>query len=251
VTTILLTSLYLIRSNRRLFSEMAALSDARRDVAQQLITTRETTLRTIARELHDDLGQVLTALGLMIARAMRQTPRGSPLGAELREMGTIAQGALDNVRGLSQTLHPSILKEAGLEETVRWYLSTARRQGGPDVSYERDGTPWPVDNGVAIHVYRVLQEALTNVARHSGSDRAFVRLKFEPTSLTLDVEDRGRGFDARRPRSGAAGLGVITMRERASLIGGSLAFLDAPGGGTLVRLVVPATGARSEGGSTA
>jgi signal transduction histidine kinase len=107
------------------------------------------------------------------------------------------------------------------------------------VSYERDGTPWPVDSGVAIHVYRVLQEALTNVARHSGSDRAVVRLKFQPASLTLEVEDCGRGFDSRRPSPSGAGLGVITMRERASLIGGSLAFLNAPDGGTLVRLVVP------------
>ena len=247
VTTILLTSLYLIRSNRRLFTEMAALSEARRDVAQQLITARESTLGAIARELHDDLGQVLTALGLMAGRARRQAAPGSRLEADLREIGTIAQGALDNVRGLSQTLHPSILNDAGLEETVQWYLSTVRRQGGLAVSYARDGTAWPVDSGVAIHVYRVLQEALTNVVRHSGSDHAVVRLTFEPAALILEVEDRGGGFDARQPRPRGAGLGVITMRERASLIGGSLAFLDAPDGGTLVRLVVPAASARGEG----
>jgi len=81
------------------------------------------------------------------------------------------------------------------------------------------------------------------VARHSESDQAWVRLTFEPVSLSLDVEDRGLGFDARR-RPGAAGLGVVTMRERASLIGGSIDILSPPGGGTLVRLVVPASGAR-------
>ena len=245
VTTILLTSLYLIRSNRRLFGELAALSDARRDVAQQLITTRESTLGEIARELHDDLGQVLTALGLMAARAVQQAPRGSPIESDLREIGTIAQAALDNVRGLSQTLHPSILQDAGLVETIQWYLSTARRQGNLKVSYESLGTPWPVASGVAIHVYRVLQEALTNVARHSESSQAWVRLMFEPASLSLEVEDRGRGFDAGR-RPGAAGLGVVTMRERASLIGGSITFLNPPEGGTLVRLVVPAPGARGD-----
>jgi signal transduction histidine kinase len=243
VTTILLTSLYLIRSNRRLFGELAALSDARRDVAQKLITTRESTLGEIARELHDDLGQVLTALGLMAGRVLKRAPPGSPLEADLREIGGIAQAALDNVRGLSQTLHPSILNDAGLEETIQWYLSTARRQGSPAVSYERLGTPWPVAGSVAIHVYRVLQESLTNVARHSGSERAWVRLTFAPDSLSLEVEDRGRGFDAGRPRAGG-GLGVVTMRERASLIGGSIAFVDAAEGGTLVRLVVPAASAR-------
>jgi signal transduction histidine kinase len=245
-TIILLTSLYLIRSNRRLFGELAALSDARRDVAQQLITTRESTLGEIARELHDDLGQVLTALGLLAGRAVRQAPPGSPLESDLREIGDVAQSALDNVRGLSQTLHPSILKDAGLEETIQWYLSTARRQGSPIVSYECAGTPWPVAGSVAIHVYRVLQEALTNVARHSASERAWVRLTFEPESLSLEIEDRGHGFDAGHARRNAPGLGVITMRERASLIGGSIAFLAPAEGGTLVRLVVPAASARAE-----
>ena len=244
VTTILLTSLYLIRSNRRLFAEMAALADARRDVAQRLITTRESTFGEIARELHDDLGQVLTALGLMIARTVRHAPRGSPLESDLREIGGIAQSALDNVRGLSQTLHPSILHDAGLEETIRWYLSTAHRAGVIEVAYEQQGTPWPVHSGVAIHVYRVLQEALTNVSRHSGADRARVRLSFEPAALSLEIEDRGRGFDAGRPRAGGAGLGVVTMRERASLIGGSIAFIHPAAGGTVVRLVVPAASAR-------
>jgi len=244
VTTILLTSLYLIRSNRRLFAEMAALADARRDVAQRLITTREATFGEIARELHDDLGQVLTALGLMIARMVPLVPRGSPLESDLREIGGIAQSALDNVRGLSQTLHPSILHDAGLEETIRWYLATARRTGAVDISYEQQGTPWPVHDGVAIHVYRVLQEALTNVSRHSGAERAWVRLTFDPAALSLEVEDRGRGFDAGRPRAGGAGLGVVTMRERASLIGGSIAFVHPAAGGTVVRLVVPAASAR-------
>ena len=99
-------------------------------------------------------------------------------------------------------------------------------------------------DGVAIHVYRVLQEALTNVSRHSGAERAWVRLTFEPAALSLEVEDRGRGFDAGRPRAGGAGLGVVTMRERASLIGGSIAFVHPAAGGTVVRLVVPAASAR-------
>ena len=100
------TSLYLIHANRQLFARLAALSDERRGLAQALITTREDTLREISRELHDEFGQVLTAIGSMIKRAARHTDEGSPLRADLREVGEVAQTALDSVRGLSQTLHP-------------------------------------------------------------------------------------------------------------------------------------------------
>ena len=105
------TGLYLIRANRRLFAELASLSDGRRELAQQLIATRESTLRHLSRELHDEVGQILTAIGSMLGRAEKQTPADSPLRADLREIGEIAQGTLTSVRSLSQTLHPSILEE--------------------------------------------------------------------------------------------------------------------------------------------
>jgi CheY-like chemotaxis protein/signal transduction histidine kinase len=113
LVAILLTSLYVIRSNRRLFVELAALSERRQELAQQLITARESTLSEISRELHDEFGQILTAMGSMLARAGKHAPEGSPLRTELREVNEIAQTALENVRGLSQTLHPSILEDAG------------------------------------------------------------------------------------------------------------------------------------------
>jgi signal transduction histidine kinase len=238
-TTVLLTSLYLIRANRRLFAELAGLSEARRQLARQLITARESTLREVARELHDDLGQVLTALGAMVARVRRQAGASSPLDGELQEINTVAQAALENVRGLSQTLHPSILEDIGLEETIRWYLSTIRRQTGLAVSYECLGPSRPIGSDVAIHVYRILQEALSNVARHSGTSGAAARLRFGLGVLSLEIEDHGRGFDPGRDRGASGGLGVVTMRERAELIGGSIQFLRPAAGGTLVRLEVP------------
>ena len=235
---IVLTSLYLIRSNRRLFARLASLSDERREIAQQMIATREATLREISRELHDEFGQMLTAMGSMLSRAGRHTPEGSPLRAELREIGEITQTTLDNVRGLSQSLHPSILEEAGLERTIELYLSTLERQLDVAVSYEQSGAPSVVDSAVGIQVYRVLQEALNNVARHSGSRQAWVRLRFEPDALQLEVEDHGRGFGATGVRRG---LGLVAMRERAGLVGGTLEFVRPAEGGTLVRLRVPLT----------
>jgi signal transduction histidine kinase len=230
------TSLYLIRSNRRLFGELAALSNERRDIAQKLMATREATLREIARELHDEFGQLLTAMGSMLNRASKQLPEGSPVRQELREVSEIAQSALDNVRGLSQSLHPSILEELGLESTMNWYLSTFEKQFGIEVSYERHGDPVVVDEQIGIHVYRVLQEALANVARHSGAKRASVRLRSSNDLLELEVEDHGAGFKAERSQRG---LGLIAMRERAALLRGSLEVTRPPQGGTLVRLRVP------------
>ena len=173
----MLTSLYLIRSNRRLFAELASLSAQRSELVQTLIAARESTLHHISRELHDEFGQILTAMGSMLGRAGKHAPEGSPLRAELREVCELAQSTLNNVRSLSQALHPSILDEAGLESTIEWYLPTVEKQVGIAISYERAGSALPVNGTAAIHVYRVLQEALNNVARHSGADRAWVRLE--------------------------------------------------------------------------
>jgi signal transduction histidine kinase len=236
LAAIAITGLYLIRSSRRLFAQLATLSDRRRELAQQLITTRESTLREISRELHDGFGQILTATGSMLGRAARQAPEGSALRADLREIGVIVQTAIDNVRGLSQTLHPSILEELGLESTIQWYLTTVEKQLGLEAVYERTGTGVDVDDLTAIHVYRVLQEAMSNVARHAGTSRAWVRLRGTAGILALEVEDHGAGFDPDRARRG---LGLVAMRERAELVGGTLAVTRPREGGTLVRLEVP------------
>ena len=230
-----LTSLALIRGNRRIFAELASLSERRQELARQLIAARESTLREIARELHDQFGQVLTAMGSMLGRASRQAPDDSPLRHELREVCEIAQATLDNVRSLSQTLHPSILDAAGLDETIRWYVSTAGRQIGVEVTYERDGPPVTMSSAIGIHVYRILQEALNNVARHSGAMHAWVRLRFQDRQVELEIEDHGRGMANLTDRRG---LGIVTMSERAELIGGTLEFLTPRTGGTLVRLKV-------------
>jgi signal transduction histidine kinase len=235
LTAILLTSLYLIRSNRLLFARLAALSNQRSELAQQLISTQESTLRYISRELHDEFGQILTAVGSMLGRAEKHAPEGSPLRTELREVNEIAQTTLDNIRTLSQALHPVMLDEAGFESTVDWYVPTVEKQTGITIHYEKSGASYPVNGSTGVHIYRILQEALNNVARHSGSPEAWVRLRFLEEALELEVEDHGRGFSA---PSGKPAIGLVAMRERAELLGGTLAFTQPAQGGTLVRLKV-------------
>ena len=233
---ILLTSLYLIRSNRQLFAQHALLSEQRSELAQKLISTQESTLRHISRELHDEFGQILTAVGSMLTRARNHTPEGSPLRTELREVCQIAQGTLDRVRSLSQALHPVMLDESGLEATLDWYLPVVERQSGIHISYEKSGEPFRVDGNAAIHVYRVLQEALNNVTRHSGANEAWVRLRFLAEALEVEVEDHGAGFKGQKATQG---IGLVAMRERAEQLASRIEFTSPSQGGVLVRLRVP------------
>ena len=233
---ILLTSLYLIRWNRRLFAQLGDLSQQRSDLAQKLISSQESTLRSISRELHDEFGQILTAIGSLLTRSANHLPEGSPLRADLGEVRDIAQTTLDKVRSLSQALHPVMLDETGLESTLDWYIPTVEKQTGIDISYLKSGAPFAVDGNSAVHIYRVLQEALNNVARHSGARQAQVRLNFLAESLELEIEDHGKGNDGSVSRNG---IGLVGMRERAELLKGTIEFKRPPQGGTLVILKVP------------
>ena len=232
---ILFTSLYLIRSNRKLFARLATLSEQRSELAQKLISTQESTLRHISRELHDEFGQILTAVGAMLTRAGKHAPEGSALRTELREVCEIAQDSLEKVRSLSQALHPVMLEETGLESTLDWYLPVLERQAGLHVFYEKSGVPFPIDGDSAIHVYRVVQEALNNVTRHSGASEAWVRLQFLEDALVVEVEDHGKGFESSATKQG---IGLVAMRERAELLGGDIEFAHPEAGrtGTTVRL---------------
>jgi signal transduction histidine kinase len=131
-----------------------------------------------------------------------------------------------------------MLDEAGLEQSLDWYLPTVERQTGIAISYEKSGTPFEVPRSAGVHIYRVVQEALNNVKRHSGAQRAWVRLRFLLDALEVEIEDHGRGLTV---SNGSRGIGLVGMRERAQLIGAELKFTQPGEGGTMVRLRVPRT----------
>ncbi|HTZ82137.1 MAG TPA: ATP-binding protein [Candidatus Acidoferrales bacterium] len=241
---ILLNGLSLIRWNRRLFARLAEISERRSELAQKLISTQESTLRYISRELHDEFGQILTAIGSMLRRAGTHAPEGSSLRADLQEVLETVQSTLEKVRSLSQALHPVMLDEAGLESTLDWYIPTVERQTGIAISYEKQGKPFAVDGAAGVHIYRILQEALNNVTRHSNAKKVWVRLGFLPNTLELEIEDHGAGFPERPSRRG---IGLVAMRERSELVGGQIVFSRPAEGGTLVHLTVPREKAESYG----
>jgi len=241
---IVVTSLYLIRYNRRIFAHVAELSLQRSELAQTLISTQESTLRHISRELHDEFGQVLTAIGSLLRRADKDMPENSAMRGDLQEVREIAQSTLNNIRSLSQALHPVLLEEAGLESTLDWYIPTVERQTGLKLHYEKTGQAYALEVSASVQLYRVVQEALNNVARHSAAKEAWVRLRFQPVSLELEVEDRGKGF---APPTGHTGIGLVAMRERAEILGGTLKVTPISGGGTLVHIHIPRERAETHG----
>jgi signal transduction histidine kinase len=234
VALLLLTGAGLIRANRALFAQLTDLAEQRRELARQLIATQESTFRAISRDLHDEFGQILTALGAMLKRARRQAP-DTAFEEQVQESAEIVQATLEKIRTLSQSLQPVILEEQGLLATVAWHLPVFERQTGVRVHYQPPEGRLAVASEAAIHVFRILQEGLNNVARHAGVEEVWVSIACTEGEFTMTIEDRGRGSSqASRP-----GLGLAAMRERAGLIGGALAVDRGPRGGTRLRLQAP------------
>ena len=236
-----LAGAWFVSSNRRAFQEVADVSEQLRTLSWRTLRVQEDVQRSISRELHDDFGQIVTAIGTLLGRARRQIGPSSPLASELDHVRTIAQQALDRIRTRSQWLHPGLLDDFGLERALQVFVEQFERQTGIRTTLAVVGPVQPIKDGRAIHVYRIAQEALSNIGRHSGSTEAWVRLSSHGEWLELEIEDRGKGMPAdevlRRPDRG---LGLVSMRERAELIGGELWLDEAEQGGVRVRLRVPA-----------
>jgi signal transduction histidine kinase len=235
-----ITSLYMIRSNRAVFDRLSEVSNHRSELARKLITIQEEMFHQLSRELHDEFGQILTAIGAMLSRAERKgLPPDSPFRVELQEVRAVAQSTMEKIRSLSQVLHPTILDDGGLEKAIDWYLPTFSKQTGIVVKYEKTGTSPEVPDRVAINVYRVLQEALNNMAKHSETNTAWVRVGFTTDRLRLEVEDHGVGIPDKNGAGFRAGTGLVAMRERVELLHGKIDFLKPGDRGTLVRLEIP------------
>jgi signal transduction histidine kinase len=250
MVAIVLTSSYLTYSNRQIFEKVESLSRQRRVLAARLITVQEEVLRSVSRELHDEFGQILTAVSTMLSRAERKgLAPDSPFRSELKEVREITHSTLEKMRSLSQMLHPAVLDDYGLAKGIEWYADVFQKQTGIETKAVVEGTPVRIDGQLAINCFRIMQEALNNAAKHSGTKRAEVKVSFTPESLTLSIRDFGSGLPSVK-KGTEPGLGLIAMRERASLIGGQLRIDSVPNGGTTVSVAVPLTTEEVVGDST-
>jgi PAS domain S-box-containing protein len=219
-------------------TEIKKAQDQMRRLSDSMIAGQEKERAAVARELHDELGQVLTALGLDAAW-LRDRLKGVDAGAskQAQAMCALIDKAIDEVRGMATRLRPGALDNLGLVDALEWYLQDFEKRSRIRCVYRHGELP-RVDDKTATAAYRIAQESLTNVARHSGASRVLVSLYAADGMLRLTVEDDGRGLDPFR-LGDSKGLGVVGMRERASLIGASVSIGSRPGGGTRVDLEIP------------
>jgi signal transduction histidine kinase len=230
-----------VGSLRRGHERALAQSEGRlRTLSARLMTAQEEERRGIARDLHDELGQVVTSITLDLERAGQASDparKDELIGRALRGSGCL----LDRLHELTARIRPPMLDDLGLKDAVQSLLSDYERSSGvvPRVELHFGGGAVPAV--VSENAYRILQEALTNVARHARAAEVFVRLHVTAGRLALTVRDAGAGFDP-AARDGTR-LGLLGMRERAELLGGTFVLTAAPGSGTEVEVILPLPGA--------
>lgn len=218
------------------------------ELLRRTVAAQEAERTRIARELHDRTGQTLTALTYHVA-ALEAALAGSRSAAarqaadKAAEAHRLADQACEDLRHLVTELRPAQLDDLGLVAGLSWLADQVRRQFGLHVDVQIEGRKTRLSPEVETALFRVTQEALTNVARHAGVDRARVRLSFAPEAVTLDIADEGRGFDPllvlEPGDAGRPAWGIIGMQERVHAMGGTLALSSQPGQGTTIHALIP------------
>lgn len=227
-------------------TELKKAQESLRRLSGMILASQEKERTSIARELHDELGQVLTALRMDAVWLQRRLGGGDAKAAErARAMCELIDRTITEVRSIATRLRPAVLDDLGLVDALEWHTSDFEKRTGVLCRLAL-GVADQIKGVSAIAAYRVAQEALTNVARHAEASRVEVSLFGEGGWLVLRVSDDGKGFDPER-HAGPEGWGVAGMRERAGLVGGNLSILSAPNAGTTVELRLPLGGeARGE-----
>jgi signal transduction histidine kinase len=213
-------------------------ADRLRTLSRRLLEVQEEERRHLARELHDEIGQLLTGLHLALERG-RELPAGE-MQTCLREGQRLVKSLTARVRDLSMRLRPTMLDDLGLRPALMWHLERYKAQTGVAVAFEHRGLERRFHPAaVETAAYRIVQEALTNVARHAGVKEVVVRVWADRDRLCVQVEDHGVGFDPRAVLAAGTSSGLSGMRERAVLLGGRLVLDSAPGEGTRVTAEMP------------
>lgn len=220
--------------------------DQLRRLSSRIMESQEKERTAIARELHDELGQMLTALR-MDSVWLREHLKGDEVKERARAMCGLIDKTIDEIRGMATRLRPGVLDDLGLIEALEWYTIEFEKRAGIACIYNNHRDMPPIKDTLATAAYRIAQEALTNVARHSFANNVEVTLQAEGQELKLLVVDNGGGFNTKKISESDC-LGIAGMKERATLVGGELDIQSAPGMGTQVLFRAPLNGAILSGG---
>ncbi len=242
------------QGNERLFQQLSSNQDRLESISKGIIKVQENERSKISRELHDGLGQALTALKINIdlLGAEMENKLSRPGQDRLADTRSLASEAIEEVRELSRLLRPRILDELGLSPTLSWYARTLGKRTGLRIDIEDQCDDSALSWEVETLIFRVTQEALNNIVKHSGSPTAQVRLRSNPDAIQLEISDQGNGFETSSlDRDVPTGSGLPGMRDRVSLLGGRLSLNSRPGHGTTLFIEIPKTGnMRLEGETT-
>ncbi|MGB2602525.1 MAG: PAS domain S-box protein [Candidatus Sulfotelmatobacter sp.] len=223
-------------------AELKTVNQDLRKLSARLLKVQDDERRRLARELHDSVGQILAALSMNISVVQAQAHKLDALGARaVSENGHLVQQAAAEIRTLSHLLHPPLLEIAGLASTLRWYVDGFSERSKIKIDLEIPANFARLPNDTELAIFRIVQECLTNIHRHSGSDHATIRIQQEGSRLIVEVQDRGRGIPKEKQMeltaSGRSGVGFGGMRERVRQLGGTLE-INSDGNGTLVRAIL-------------
>jgi signal transduction histidine kinase len=223
-------------------TELDTTNENLRELSARLLRLQDDERRRIARELHDSVGQMLAALNMNLATVRGDLERLAKTANTLADSENLVDQMSSEVRTISHLLHPPLLDEAGLSSALRWYVEgfTVRSKIKVDLDLPEDFGRLPRESETAI--FRVVQECLTNIHRHSGSPSAKIRLRQRDEQVTVEIADRGKGIPPEKKEqmasSGAPGVGIRGMRERLRQLGGTLE-IRSNGNGTVIEVRLP------------
>jgi len=223
-------------------ADLDTVNGSLRELSARLLQLQDEERRRIARELHDSVGQTLAALSMNLSAVRGEIERVARAAATLNDSEGLVRGMVTEVRTISHLLHPPLLDEAGLSSALRWYVDGFSQRSGIQVNVDipEDLERLPADFETAI--FRVVQECLTNIHRHSGSLLAKIRIRARDGQVMVDIEDKGKGISpeklAEMASTGTTGVGIRGMQERLRQLGGKLA-VESDGSGTFVMVRLP------------
>ncbi|MBI4338441.1 MAG: HAMP domain-containing protein [Chloroflexi bacterium] len=236
--------------NATLYEELERKEQVRAELLAKVIGAQEEERKRIARELHDEPSQVLSGVLLHLDKVERRLrEQGGAASGDIEEVRQGARAAMESLARITTELRPQALDDLGFVPAIRWYAEQRLAHEGVQVDQEVVGRPDRLLPEIEVAVFRIMQEALNNVAKHAHATRVRIRLGFGESEVKGEIEDNGKGFSVQvapdRSRDGA-GLGLLGMQERAALLGGRLSVTSSPGVGTRVSFQIPLGGKEAQ-----